>query len=185
MLLPEFDGVDRIHVDTIHGVLKYKREKEEAVTWVPPSAFRKYEVVFCDEASQYDDLEWERLFKTLQEQPHSPYCVVIADFQQLQPVSGGNLCKRFCERMPFVELKTVYRTTDDDHKLFQNRIRECQPSKIELVDFFADRHWSGISLREAVARGQELARQQNCVFTWLTATNRGSNQVSICCAVFS
>ena len=27
-LLPEFDGVERIHVDTIHSVLKYKRDRD-------------------------------------------------------------------------------------------------------------------------------------------------------------
>ena len=89
--LPEMDGIDRIHIDTVHAVLKYKRPTEKAVTWTPPSAFRKYEVVLCDEASQYDDREWERLYATIREQPHSPYCVVVADFQQLQPVSGVSL----------------------------------------------------------------------------------------------
>ena len=39
LLLPEFDGVDRIHVDTIHGILKYTRAKDRAIaSWAPPSA---------------------------------------------------------------------------------------------------------------------------------------------------
>lgn len=92
-MLPEFDGVERIHIDTIHAVLKYKRDRDNKVAFVPPSGFRKYEVVLCDEGSQYDDLEWERLFKTVKEQPHSPYCVVTADFQQLRPMSNGSLCR--------------------------------------------------------------------------------------------
>ena len=45
-LLPDFDGVDRIHVDTIHAVLKYKRDRDNKVDFVPPSGFRKYEAVF-------------------------------------------------------------------------------------------------------------------------------------------
>ena len=50
LLLPDFDGVDRIHVDTIHGILKYTRAKDRAIaSWSPPSAFRQYEVIFCDE----------------------------------------------------------------------------------------------------------------------------------------
>ena len=65
MLLPDFQGVDRIHIDTLHGTLKYRRAKEGEVSWSPPSAFRKYDVVFCDEASQYDDTEWSRLFQTI------------------------------------------------------------------------------------------------------------------------
>ena len=60
-LLPEFDGAERIQVDTIHSVLKYERDRGNKVDVVPPSGFRKYEAVFCDEGSQYDDLEWQRL----------------------------------------------------------------------------------------------------------------------------
>ena len=46
-LLPEFDGVERIHVDTIHSVLKYKRDRDKKVDFVPPSGFRKYDLVLC------------------------------------------------------------------------------------------------------------------------------------------
>ena len=45
-LLPEFDGVERIHVDTIHSVLKYKRDRDNKVEFVPLSGFRKCEAVF-------------------------------------------------------------------------------------------------------------------------------------------
>ena len=45
-LLPELDGVERIHVDTIHAVLKYKRDRDNKVEFVPPAGFRKYEAVF-------------------------------------------------------------------------------------------------------------------------------------------
>ena len=46
-LLPEFDGVERTHVDIIHSVLKYKRDRNNKVEFVPPSGFRKYEAVFA------------------------------------------------------------------------------------------------------------------------------------------
>jgi hypothetical protein len=177
LLLPDFDGVDRIHVDTIHSVLKYKRQKEKEVSWTPPSAFRKYEIIFCDEASQYDDLEWKRLFIALKEQPHLPYCVVVADFQQLQPVSGGGLCKKFCGRMETIQLDTVYRSQDPEHLLFQNRIRENQPDKGILREYFAERHWEGYSLQECVSYGLRLAKEKKCIFTWLTSTNRGAAEI--------
>ena len=48
---------------------------------------------FCDEGSQYDDLEWQRLFQTVKEQPHLPYVMVVADFQQLRPMSNGSMCE--------------------------------------------------------------------------------------------
>ena len=49
--LPEFDGVEKIAVDTIQGVLKYKRPGADSkVTWAPPSALRQIDVLLCDEA---------------------------------------------------------------------------------------------------------------------------------------
>ena len=61
--LPEFDGVEKIAVDTIQGMLKYKRPGADSkVAFAPPSALRRIEVLLCDEASQYEDLDWERFF---------------------------------------------------------------------------------------------------------------------------
>jgi hypothetical protein len=68
--------------------------------------------------------------------------------------------------MPDKELKTVYRSTDESHKLFQNRIRDKQ-----------ERHWYDHSLSDCVQYGLELAKEKNTVFTWLCSTNRGSNDV--------
>ena len=163
-LLPEFDGVERIHVDTIHSVLKYKRDRDNKVEFVPPSGFRKYEVVFCDEGSQYDDLEWERLFKTVREQPHSPYVVVVADFQQLRPMSNGSMCRDFCEQMETIELATSYRSTCPEHLLFLNRIRDVQPDRPTLVEYFRERHWNDSSLEECVAHGLRWSRFPLIVF---------------------
>ena len=79
--LREFGGVEQIAVDTIHGVLKYKCPGADSkVTWAPISALRRIDVLLCDEASQYEDLDWERFFKSAKEQPHSPYWAVVADF---------------------------------------------------------------------------------------------------------
>ena len=95
--LPEFDGVEKIAVDTIQGVLKYKRPGADSkVAWAPPSALRQIDVLFYDEASQYEDLDWSRFFQSVLEQPHKPYCAVVADSQQLQPVTSGDLCRFHC-----------------------------------------------------------------------------------------
>ena len=176
-LLPEFDGVDRIHVDTIHAVLKYKRDRDNKVDFVPPSGFRKYEVVCCDEGSQYDDLEWQRLFQTVKEQPHLPYVMVVADSQQLRPMSNGKMCRKFCERMETIELVTSYRSTCEEHLLFLNRIRDVQPDRSTLAEYFQERHWNDYSLEECVAYGLELAAARRKVFTWLTCTNQGASSV--------
>ena len=101
--LPYADGIENIRVDTIQGVLNYKRPGADSkVRWSPPSALRRIDLILMDEASQYEDVEWERLFGCIREQPHKPYVCIGADFQQLQPVVSGGSCRRFCECMPCV-----------------------------------------------------------------------------------
>ena len=129
------------------------------------------------------------------EQPHKPYTAVVADFQQLQPVGSGGKCRFHCTGInqhgekvaggtgDKVTLTTVYRTADEEHLLFLNRIREQQPDRLCLDEYFADRHWpsSGpyqeMTLQECVAKGMELAAGTSEVFTWLTSTNRGASEV--------
>jgi hypothetical protein len=133
--LPEVDGVEMIQIDTIHGVLLYKRPGADGkVTWSPPSVLRRMELILIDEGSQYDDREWQRLFTSILEQPHKPLVVGVADFQQLQPVVSGGLCKKTLEICERITLQTVYRSTDKEHLLFQNRIRFQQPSRACLKD---------------------------------------------------
>ena len=127
--LPEVDGIENVQVDTIHGVLRYKRQgPDEKVQWAPPSALRRIDLILVDEASQYDNKEWQRFAQSVAEQPHLPYVVAVADFQQLQPVVSGGLCRNMLSGWPRVELDTVYRTSDPDQLLFLNRIRERQPA---------------------------------------------------------
>ena len=95
---------------------------------------RRIDVILCDEASQFEDTPWERLFGVVREQPHLPYTCVVADFQQLQPVVSGGLCQKMMSDWPRIELDTVYRTSDPDQLLFLNRIRERQPSRQALID---------------------------------------------------
>ena len=94
---------------------------------------------FCDEGPQYDDLEWQRLFQTVKEQQHLPYVMVVADFQQLRPMSNGSMCKQFCEAMESIELVTSYRSTCPEHLLFLNRIRDGQPDRSTLAEYFQER----------------------------------------------
>ena len=178
-LLPEFAGVDKIRVDTIQGVLNYKRSGSDSkVTWSPPSALRRIDVLLCDEASQYEDVTWQRFYSVVREQPHLPYTCVVADFQQLQPVDGGGLCEQFCKKMETIELKTVYRSSDPEHLLFLNRVRVKQPTREQLSDYLGDRHWRKLSLREAVERGQLLSEERHEPFMWLCHNNKGASEVS-------
>ena len=177
--IPEFSGADLIGVDTIQGVLKYKRPGQDSqVAWAPPSALRRIDVLLCDEASQYADTDWQRFFTSVKEQPHLPYTVVVADFQQLPPVGSAGLCQQFCQRMQTVELDTVYRSSDPEHLLFQRRICEKQPTRELLQEYFEGRHWQHKPLEWCVARGMQMAREAQCVFTWLTTTNAGAEEIS-------
>ena len=176
--LPDIDGIQNIAIDTIQGVLNYKRPgADSSVTWSPPTALRQYDLILLDEGSQYDDLEWSRFFTSVKELPHSPFCCIVADFQQLQPISGGQLCRQFCEKMQSVVLDTVYRSADEDHLLFLNRIRKQQPDRTTLQDYFADRHWHHQSMEECVALGMSMAAEKQQPFTWLTITNEGAAAV--------
>ena len=72
------------------GVLRYKRPGQDSkVSWSPPSALRRIDVLLCDEASQLADAEWQRFFTGIWEQHHLPYTLLCADFQQLAPVGSG------------------------------------------------------------------------------------------------
>ena len=122
--LPDEEGIENIEVNTIHGVLQYKRPGADSkVKWSPPSALRRIDLILIDEASQYDDKEWIRLKQCIKEQPQSPFTAAVADFQQLQPLGTGKYCRQDCESMETQTLDTVYRTDDPDHLLFLNRIR--------------------------------------------------------------
>ena len=79
--------------------------------------------------------------------------------------------------MECVELETVYRTSDPEHLLFQNRIRVKQPDREMLEEYFGDRHWEKRSLRDCVSHGLRLAEEHGGIFTWLTATNAGAAEV--------
>ena len=182
--LPDRDGIENIRVDTIQGVLNYKRPGADSkVTWSPPSALRRIDLILFDEGSQYEDEPWQRVFQCIREQPHSPFGVVVADFQQLQPIGAGGLCQRQCSCMQSVKLKTVYRSRDEEHLLFLNRIREEQPEKVVLRRYFAERHWQRESMETCVARGMELAKIAGEPFSWLTCTNSGASDV--CTAALS
>jgi hypothetical protein len=137
-------------------------------------------LILVDEASQYDNKEWEEFYRQVREQPHLPYTVVVADFKQLQPVSDGGKCQHICEtarNFDRVILDTVYRSSDEEHLLFLNRIRVEQPSKPVLREYFRGRHWATESLEKCVAEGMRQEKSKGTLFTWLTCTNAGASEV--------
>ena len=116
----------------------------------------------------------------LAELPQLPFVVVAADFQQLNPVRGGGAMYSWVfdtGSFRHVELDTVYRTSDPELLDFLSRVREEQPPKRVLRDFFGDRVWRG-SLRAAVAEGLEKTRENGSLFAWLCVTNPGADKVN-------
>ena len=104
--LPDIDGIDNIRVDTIQGVLNYKRPGADSkVTWTPPSALKRIDLILMDEASQYADTEFLRFVQSVTEQPHRPFTGIVADFQQLQPIESGARMAAYCKQFGTVQLK--------------------------------------------------------------------------------
>ena len=69
--------------------------------------------------------------------------------------------------METVKLGTVYRSTDEEHLLFQKRIRTSQPKKEIIQEYFGERHWCKYehSLEECVAYGMKISEDTNKTFT--------------------
>ena len=176
-LLPHVDGIENVSVDTIHGVLKYKRPgADQKVAWAPPSALRQKDCILIDEGSQYDDLEMRRLFQSIQEQPHRPFTTIVADMQQLQPLVSGEFVRGLVNTLQKVSLETVYRSKDATHLEFLNRIRFKQPTRPMLDAYFEGRIWRD-SLQAAVGRSMEISKSAGRPFIWLCSTNRGAAEV--------
>ena len=79
--------------------------------------------------------------------------------------------------MPTIELKTADRSTYPNHIVFLSCIKDTQPDKEATHSYFGDHHWQEYLLEECVAYGLQLAEEKDCVFTWLTPTNRGAGVV--------
>ena len=132
--------------------------------------------ILIDEGSQYDDVEMQRLFQSIQEQPHRPFTTIVADMQQLQPLVSGVFVRSLVSSLQSVSLETVYRSKDATHLEFLHRIRFKQPTRPLLDEYFAGRIWRG-SLEAAVGRSMDISRSAARPFIWLCSTNRGAAEV--------
>ena len=97
--------------------------------------------------------------------------------QQLQPMVSGGFTRALVSSLQTVPLETVYRSKDEVHLEFLNRIRYKQPSREVLEEYFEGRRWRG-SLDAAVGRSIEISRTSGQPFLWLCCTNRGAAEVS-------
>ena len=109
-----------------------------------------------------------------------PYVVVAADFQQLNPVGGGVVMQTWVNDPSIfqkLELETVFRTNDAELLTFLSAVRERQPPKAVISEFFRGRVWRG-SLSRAVGMGLQMMESSGSLFAWLCVTNEGADKVN-------
>jgi len=109
--------------------------------------------------------------------PHKPFVCIAADMAQLRPVGSGSGVERALRSMQKIELTTIYRSTDPDHLVFLNKVRDTQPDRKTLRKYFEGRHWQG-GMKEAVLAGLKKQAAEKTVFTWLTVSNKGAAKVN-------
>ena len=168
---------DRLTMETIHSAFKLTRPADAA--YIPPGRLRRYDVIIFDEVSQIDGQVWDDLKTALAELHPGPLILFVGDFQQLQPVHGlpqlqldldAQVREGTVDR---IDLKNhnMARSIDPSMLGFLNEVRERQPSRRELQQFFAGRIWSQ---SEATARAKEWEDQTEKSFTFLTVTNKAA-----------
>ncbi|CAE7574509.1 UBP25, partial [Symbiodinium sp. KB8] len=168
---------DRLTMETIHSAFKLTRPADAA--YIPPGRLRRYDVIIFDEVSQIDGQVWDDLKTALAELHPGPLILFVGDFQQLQPVHGlpqlqldldAQVGEGTVDR---IDLKNhnMARSIDPSMLAFLNEVRERQPSRRELQQFFAGRIWSQ---SEATARAKEWEDQTEKSFTFLTVTNKAA-----------
>ena len=74
-------------------------------------------------------------------------------------------------------LDTVYRSTDEEHELFCNQIRDRQPERSTLEGYFGDRHGGEHDLVDCVRFGLQRQQHTKQPLAWLTCTHKGASEV--------
>jgi hypothetical protein len=168
---------DRIDIETLHSAFVIRREADEVVNYAPPTRLRRYDLILMDEASQVEDGVFSRVVIAIRELPQRPMVCIAADMQQLRPVGSGDMMSSLLQKIVQVELKTIYRSSDPAHLLFLNKIRDAQPEKTLVAEYFRGRQWTG-DLMAAVKRGLEMQTSIADAFMWLTVSNKGAARVN-------
>ena len=120
---------ETIVAETVHNGFAIDREAHKDVEYAPPSRLRHYDLFLLDEASQIDGAVVRRLFMDILELPQKAYTVISTDFQQLNPIVGGAMVRRFVSAIPHAELRTIHRTSDPVLHRYCMRVRCAQPAK--------------------------------------------------------
>ena len=175
----ELPEMENLVVETFHAGMCIMRNNDKVVTFQPPSRFRRYDVFLCDEGSQITDDVWLKFYMAVMEMGHRPYVVIAGDFQQLQPVGGESLLRRCVAHMPKVVLEHVYRSEDPPHLAFCHSIRDAQPTRDLVSEYFLGRQFDASwNLAAAVREGIRIGKVFGHPFLWLCVTNKGAAEVN-------
>ena len=159
-----------IRIETIHAGMAIHREQEALVNHAPPSSLSKYDAILLDECSQIDNSVARKVTYAIDELPQKPFVAIAADYKQLQPVEPDGSKKkrrsnyqpacsymaRISKRLPTVTLNTIYRTDDPALLDFLNKVREDQPDRDTIFEFFKNRRFRFVgeqSMLDAVKQG--------------------------------
>ena len=178
---------ESIFVDTVHAALRFSRQRDrELVKCNPPSRLQLFDAIFLDEVSMLPEDVFEHLWYHVLELPKRPIFVVAGDFAQLEAVDRNVLVQTVCRMLPSqFELVTVHRSKDPKHLAFVSAIRESQPSRDLIRDYFDFGQQSSRfltsdrSLDEWVEFGMQQQQLHSHPFVWICNTNKGVAKVSL------
>ena len=109
--LSDMEGVERIRVETLQGVLNHQSfDLDDKATSASLSLLHNH-LILMDEGAQYADEVWDCFRRSVQAEPHMPFLVIGADFQQIHldksidtDLTEESRIQKFCKDIPSVIL---------------------------------------------------------------------------------
>jgi ATP-dependent exoDNAse (exonuclease V) alpha subunit len=182
---------ENIVIETIHASHRITRKADEL--YIPPGRLRTFDLIVYDEISQLEDSVWQQVRTAIVELNPHPFVCFVGDFKQLQPVHGDPELQRTLEAMVqggtlrHVELQqhALSRSNDSGLLDFLSEIREHQPSKAFVAEFFQNRRLApgkncrkATDVAESVARSKQIEAATGKTFTFLTVTNQAARKIN-------
>ena len=172
---------ESIYVDTVHAVFRFTRARDRRlVTRAPPSTLNLFDAIFLDEVSMLEEDVFESLYRSIQELPQRPIFVTAGDFAQLEAVNPSRFVRLLCDLFHQIQLTSVHRSRDPKHLAFVSSIRESQPSRECIAEYFDGRFFGRDEpLHHWVKFGMDQQLLHKHPFVWICNTNSGVARISL------
>ena len=182
---------ENIVVETVHSSHRITRVADEQ--YIPPGRLRHFDLIIYDEVSQLQSDVWRKVRTAIVELNPHPFVMLVGDFQQLQPAFGEAELKNTIDimleqgqlRHIELELHAMARSTDPTLLDFLHEIRQEQPSKSRIAEFFSGRRLAADKnckkdhhIAEAVQDSIDIEKRNGVPFTFLTVTNQGAKIIN-------